>query len=154
VIGGIAFRNQGIRFRRSFLERGLIREMASRDGLTGLRNRRAFDEHLERAWQQALRDRRRLAILLIDLDLFKSFNDRYGHQAGDEALLRIARVVGGFAQRPLDLAARYGGEELALILFDVSREHASKIAEHLRVAVANLGLEHLDRKPAQVVTVS
>jgi len=144
IISGVAFRHQGIRFRRTFLERGLIVEMAARDGLTGLYNRRALDEHLVRVWQQALRDRRSLAVLMMDVDHFKRFNDHYGHQAGDEALRRIATVVKGFAQRPLDLAARYGGEELALVLFDASRRHVTQIAEQARLAVQNLGIEHID----------
>jgi diguanylate cyclase (GGDEF)-like protein len=153
LIGGLAFRHQGIRFRRSFLERGLIDEMAVRDGLTGLKNRRAFDEHLTRTWQQALRDRRQLALMMIDVDHFKKFNDRYGHQAGDEALQRIAAVVDSFAKRPLDLAARYGGEELAVILFDVSREQAERLAEQLRASVQNLQIPHSDHAPG-VATIS
>jgi diguanylate cyclase (GGDEF)-like protein len=153
TIGGLAFRNQGIRFRRTFLERGLIAEMAARDGLTGLKNRRAFDEHLTRTWQQALRDRRQLALVMIDVDYFKKFNDRYGHQAGDEALQRIATVVDSFARRPLDLAARYGGEELVLILFDLSREHAEQLAELVRAGVQNLRISHIDHAPG-VATIS
>jgi diguanylate cyclase (GGDEF)-like protein len=154
AIGGLAFRHQGIRFRRTFLEHGLVSEMAARDGLTGLKNRRAFDEHLRRSWQQALRDRRSLAVMMIDVDHFKAFNDRYGHQAGDDALQRVAAVVDGFAQRPLDLAARYGGEELAVILFDITRDHADKIAEQLRAAVQALGIEHVDSRESVAVTVS
>jgi diguanylate cyclase (GGDEF)-like protein len=154
AIGGLAFRHQGIRFRRTFLEHGLVSEMAARDGLTGLKNRRAFDEQLGSTWQQAIRDGRPLVLMMIDVDYFKRFNDRYGHQAGDNALQRIASVIDGFARRPLDLAVRYGGEEIAVLLFDVSREHAEKIAEQLRRAVQDLGIEHADSKPANVVTVS
>ncbi len=154
AIGGVAFRYQGIRFRRTFLERGLIAEMAARDGLTGLKNRRAFDEHLVRVWQQALRDRRPLVVMLLDVDHFKRFNDRYGHQAGDDALQRIAAAVDEFAKRPLDLAARYGGEELAVLLFDVPREHATRIAEQVRAAVQNLQIEHLGHAGCGVVTIS
>lgn len=154
AITGVAFRHQGTRFRRSFLERGLIAEMAARDGLTGLKNRRAFDEHLTRTWQQALRDRRPLVVMLIDVDDFKEFNDHYGHQAGDDALQRIAAVVDGFAKRPLDLAARYGGEEFAVIVFDVPRTLAAKLAEQLRAAVQNLGIEHDGQVSAGLVTVT
>jgi diguanylate cyclase (GGDEF)-like protein len=153
AIGGVAFRYQGIRFRRTFLERGLIAEMAARDGLTGLKNRRAFDEHVTRTWQQALRDRRPLVVMLLDVDHFKRFNDRYGHQAGDDALQRIASVVNEFAQRPLDLAARDGGEELAVVLFDVPREHAVRIAEQVRAAVQSLAIEHIEASD-RVVTIS
>jgi diguanylate cyclase (GGDEF)-like protein len=154
AIGGLAFRHQGIRFRRTFLEHGLVSEMAARDGLTGLKNRRAFDEHLVGTWKQALRDRRPLAVMLIDVDDFKLFNDRYGHQAGDDTLQQIAAVIDGFAKRPLDIAARYGGEEMAVTLFDVTREHAEKIAEQLREAVQARGIEHRDSTGAGVVTVS
>jgi diguanylate cyclase (GGDEF)-like protein len=154
AIGGLAFRHQGIRFRRTFLEHGLVTEMAARDGLTGLKNRRAFDEHLIGTWKQALRDQRPLAVMLIDVDDFKPFNDRYGHQAGDDTLQQIAAVIDGFAKRPLDIAARYGGEEMAVVLFDVTREHAEKIAEQLREAVRARGIEHRDSTAAGVVTVS
>jgi diguanylate cyclase (GGDEF)-like protein len=150
AITGVAFRYQGVRFRRTFLEKGLIAEMAARDGLTGLKNRRAFDEHLTRLWQQALRDRRTLVVMMSDVDHFKKFNDRYGHQAGDDALQRIAGVVDGFAKRPLDLAARYGGEELAVLLFDVPSEHGLRIAEQIRGAVQGLRIEHLDGIDGQV----
>jgi diguanylate cyclase (GGDEF)-like protein len=153
VIGGLALHTQAVRFRRAFLEHRLIAEMAARDGLTGLKNRRAFDEHLTRTWQQALRDRRQLALMMIDVDHFKKFNDRYGHQAGDEALQRIAAVVDSFARRPLDFASRYGGEELALVLFDVSREHAERVAELLRASVQNLQIPHSDHA-AGVATIS
>lgn len=152
AITGVAFRHQGTRFRRSFLERGLISEMAARDGLTGLKNRRAFDEHLTRTWQQALRDRRPLIVMLADVDKFKEFNDRFGHQAGDDTLRQIATEIEGFAKRPLDLAARYGGEELAVILFDVPRELAGAIAEQLRAAVESLRIERDGQRA--VVTVS
>jgi hypothetical protein len=74
LIGSVAFRHQGVRFHQIFLERGLIAELAARDGLTGLKNRRAFDEHLTRIWRQALRDRRPLALMMIDVDCFKKFN--------------------------------------------------------------------------------
>jgi diguanylate cyclase (GGDEF)-like protein len=154
AIGGLAFRHQGIRFRRSFLERGLIAELAARDGLTGLKNRRAFDDHLVRAWQQALRDRKRLVVMLIDVDHFKNFNDRYGHQAGDAALQRIGAVVNAAAKRVLDLAARYGGEEFALVLYDVPREHVIQLADTLRVGVLDLRIEHLDGTPSGLVTIS
>ena len=153
AIGGIAFRHQGIRFRRSFLERGLIGEMAERDGLTGLKNRRAFDEQLRRVWQQALRDRRPLVLIISDVDHFKNFNDLYGHQAGDEALQRIAAAHDAFAKRPLDIAARYGGEELVVLLFDVTRGHAELLAERIRAAVQQLQIPHTDGASG-VVTVS
>ncbi len=154
VIVGLTFRQQGIRFRRAFLERCLIGEVAARDWLTGLNNRGAFDEHLVRTWQQALRDRRSLVLLLIDVDHFKAFNDRYGHQAGDSALQSIAKVVNGMTSRPFDFAARYGGEEFAMILYDPQLDHARKLAEELRAGVQALGIEHQDSEPSRVATIS
>lgn len=145
----LAYFQQALRVRKAFLERGLIADLAARDGLTGLKNRRAFDEHLIRSWQQALRDRKTLSVMFIDVDAFKKFNDRYGHKAGDIALQRIAGVVHSVAKRALDLAARYGGEELAVILYDVPREAALPLADAMRNAVMNLGIEHQDGTPAQ-----
>jgi diguanylate cyclase (GGDEF)-like protein len=95
-----------------------------------------------------------LAVLMIDADDFKRYNDTYGHQAGDEALRRIGAVLRGFARRPLDLAARYGGEEFALIMNDVTLDHAAKVAEQLRAAVAGLGIEHSAARSAKTVTLS
>jgi len=154
VVVGMAYFQQALRVRKAFLERGVIADLAARDGLTGLKNRRAFDEHLIRSWQQGLRDRKTIAVMFIDVDAFKKFNDRYGHKAGDIALQRIAGVVHSVAKRALDLAARYGGEELAVILYDVPREAAVPLAEAMRNAVMNLGIEHLDSTPLNVVTIS
>lgn len=154
LIVGLACFQQVLRSRKGFLERGLIADLAARDGLTGLKNRRAFDEHLIRSWQQGLRDRKSIAVMFIDVDCFKKFNDRYGHKAGDIALQRIAGVVHSVAKRALDLAARYGGEELAVILYDVPREAATPLAEAMRAAVMNLAIEHLDNPQHHVVTIS
>lgn len=137
-----------------YLENRRVGEMASRDGLTGLKNRRAFDEHLRQVWQLAVRDRRALGVLLIDVDFFKAFNDNLGHQAGDDALQRIARVIATTARRPLDLSARYGGEELAVILFDVSREYVAEMAARVQRLVEELRIAHPRSSVAPVVTVS
>jgi diguanylate cyclase (GGDEF)-like protein len=140
--------------RSLFLENRRVGEMAARDGLTGLKNRRAFDAHLRLVWQLALRDKRALAVMLIDVDFFKSFNDSLGHQAGDAALQSIAGVVAATARRPLDLAARYGGEELAIILFDVTREYVAETAERVQLLVEELGITHPGSSVSPVVTVS
>ncbi len=137
-----------------FVENRRVGEMAARDGLTGLKNRRAFDEHLRLVWQLALRDKRALSVMLIDVDFFKSFNDTLGHQAGDAALQSIAGVVASTARRPLDLAARYGGEELAIILFDVSREYVAESVERVQLMVEELGITHPGSSISPVVTVS
>ncbi len=139
--------------RRLFLERGRLGDLAERDWLTGLRNRRAFDEHLARVWQQSLRDRSALAVLLIDLDHFKRYNDTYGHQAGDACLRHVAQIVQSYSRRPLDVAARYGGEELAVVLYQVTSEHATAVAEQLRASIVSARLEHREA-PMHQVTVS
>jgi diguanylate cyclase (GGDEF)-like protein len=140
--------------RRSFLDSRLIAQLAEHDALTGAKNRRVFDEHLARLWQQAIRDGRQIAVLLIDVDHFKAFNDRYGHQAGDIALQQVAQAVRSQISRPLDLLSRYGGEEFAVLLYDVDSASARDIAERMRIAVSALGIEHRGSRAARVVTVS
>jgi diguanylate cyclase (GGDEF)-like protein len=142
-------------YRRNFLEDALIGELVARDSLSGLMNRRAFDEHLLRVWQHALRDERVIALLMIDIDHFKPYNDAFGHQAGDLALRSVARVLQGFGRRPLDLVARYGGEEFAVILYDLALPHIHDIAERLREAVQNLKIKQdAEFSIAQEITVS
>jgi len=154
TMGAFIYRGMEQQLRTSFLERGLMGELAARDGLTGLKNRGAFDAHLPRMWGQGQRERRQLAVLMIDVDHFKIYNDHYGHQAGDAALRRVSQVVQSFARRPLDIAARYGGEEFVLALFDISGEHARDIAEQLRQAIQALGVLHEVSPTAPFVTVS
>lgn len=140
--------------RTGFLESRLIEELAQHDALTGTKNRRVFDEYLVRLWQQALEDGRALAIVLIDVDHFKRYNDRYGHQAGDQALRRVAQSVQKLVRRPLDVLARYGGEEFAAILYDVDGQQAKEIAERIRRAVGELGIEHRGSRTSAGVTIS
>jgi diguanylate cyclase (GGDEF)-like protein len=142
------------RSRTRFLESHLVAELAQRDALTGTKNRRVFGEHLSLTWHQAARERRRLAILLIDVDHFKAYNDRYGHLAGDEALRRVARALQAFVRRPLDLLARYGGEEFAVILYDVASRDAHEIATGMRRAVMTAAIEHRGSPTAEMVTIS
>jgi diguanylate cyclase (GGDEF)-like protein len=140
--------------RALFLENQRVMEMAASDGLTALKNRRAFDEQLRRVWQLAIRDKRALGVMLIDVDFFKAFNDSLGHQAGDAALQSIAKVVAAATRRPLDMAARYGGEELAIILYDVTREYLAEAAERVQRKVEALGIRHPRSAVSPVVTVS
>lgn len=154
AVGAFGYSGVERQLRTTFLERGLMSEMAARDGMTGLKNRGAFDAHFPRMWQQGLRDRRSLALLLIDVDHFKAYNDRYGHQAGDNALRRVAQVVQSFARRPLDMAARYGGEEFVLALFDMTGEYVQEIAEDLRKSILALQIAHEDSPTAPFVTAS
>ena len=140
--------------RTHFLESRLMLEQVARDGLTGIYNRRRFDEHLETVWQQAQRDGVILALLLVDIDFFKRFNDRHGHQAGDECLKSVATALSRAARRPLDFVARYGGEEFAIILYDPSRQYLQEIAARIHTNVAALGIAHADSSVASAVTVS
>jgi diguanylate cyclase (GGDEF)-like protein len=140
--------------RRSFLEGRLIAQLAEHDALTGTKNRRVFDEQLSRLWQQAVDDGRPLAILLIDVDDFKGYNDRYGHQAGDLALQEVAKAVQAQVRRPLDVLSRYGGEEFAALLYDIDAAQARDIAERIRLAVSGLSIEHRASRVARVITVS
>jgi diguanylate cyclase (GGDEF)-like protein len=128
--------------RREFLERSLMSQLLNHDSLSGLLNRRAFDEHLHQVWLNALTQRGSIAICMIDVDHFKRYNDAFGHQAGDAALSGIGALIREFvAQRPLDVAARYGGEEFSLILRDLSCEQLEQLSERLRqrVQAARLG---------------
>jgi diguanylate cyclase (GGDEF)-like protein len=140
--------------RTGWLEARLLAEMAERDGLTGTYNRRRLDGHLRRTWQQAVRDQRPMALLMVDIDCFKAFNDRYGHQAGDEALRAVAGVLARAARRPLDFVARYGGEEFLVVLYDASRDHAVALAQHVLEGVRGLRIPHATSSAARVLTVS
>jgi diguanylate cyclase (GGDEF)-like protein len=140
--------------RTSWLEARLLGEMADRDGLTGVYNRRRLDAHLQRAWQQGIREQRPMALLMIDIDCFKPFNDRYGHQAGDEALKAVAGVLMGAARRPLDFVARYGGEEFIVVLYDTTHEYAAELAGQIHEGVRRLGIPHVASSVSRVLTVS
>jgi PleD family two-component response regulator len=150
-----------------------LQELAKLDGLTGLINRRTFNARLAAEWSAAQKLQESLALILLDVDHFKRFNDRYGHSKGDSCLRKIAEVLKlnartgltagagaamppsfrRMASRNSDVAARYGGEEFALLLPGASLELATKVAERLRLSVENLGLPHED-SPTGHVTIS
>jgi len=132
----------------------LLERLANIDGLTELANRRRFDEVYEREWARARRGRRPLSLALLDIDAFKQYNDRYGHPAGDRALRSVARVAGAAMRRPSDLAARYGGEELLLLMPETDAEDAQRVAVAVREAVAALEINHEASNVAPVLTVS
>jgi diguanylate cyclase (GGDEF)-like protein/PAS domain S-box-containing protein len=115
-----------------------LRAMAMRDGLTGLANRRAFDEALLAAWERTVREKSQMSLLLLDIDQFKTFNDAYGHQVGDDCLRSVGGALKLAARRPGDLVARYGGEELAIILPGADLAAAATVAECARKAVEDL----------------
>jgi diguanylate cyclase (GGDEF)-like protein len=140
--------------RTNYLEARLLTEMASRDGLTGIYNRRMFDEHLDKIWQQASRERVNTALLLVDIDHFKAYNDYYGHQAGDECLKHVARALARCGRRPLDFVARYGGEEFAIVLYNARRDYVEDVTQRIRQSLEGLALKHPASPAARVVTVS
>jgi diguanylate cyclase (GGDEF)-like protein/PAS domain S-box-containing protein len=127
---------------------------AASDGLTGLANRRHFDERLRDEWTRAKRDGMPLSLLMIDVDHFKKFNDQYGHQAGDACLRSLAQVLAREAWRPTDLAARYGGEEFALLLPGTDAEGCELVGKRVRGALQELGIPHAVNPPSNLVTVS
>lgn len=131
-----------------------LEKLATTDALTGLANRRRFDEHFAAEVARAARSGEPLTLVLCDVDHFKPYNDRYGHPRGDACLVEVARAFEGLVRRPADLAARYGGEEFALVLPETSQEGATKVAERLRSAIRGLGFEHEDNDGHGVVTVS
>jgi diguanylate cyclase (GGDEF)-like protein len=140
--------------RMRFLEACLLREMVARDGLTGIQNRRMFDQHIARVWQQAVREEERVAVLLVDIDCFKDYNDRYGHQAGDECLRAVAVSLSQCARRPLDFVARYGGEEFAIVLYEASREYVAEVLTRIQRSIAELNIPHEASLVASRLTVS
>ncbi|HSC85564.1 MAG TPA: GGDEF domain-containing protein [Pseudomonas sp.] len=140
--------------RQNFLASGLLQDLAEKDYLTGLLNRRAFSERAKRSWRQAQREQQALALVMMDVDFFKRYNDHYGHGAGDEALRAIAQVIGRHARRPLDMTARYGGEEFVGLWYGLDEAAMLPILEAIRAEVEALGLEHARSDAASVVTLS
>ena len=136
------------------MQSDLLRQMVFIDGLTGVANRRCFDERLDTEWRRAARSASPLALLMVDVDHFKRFNDRYGHQVGDECLRRVACALRGGLLRPGDMAARYGGEEFACILPGTDFEGALAVGAGIEQAVRGLRIEHADSDVSSAVTVS
>lgn len=131
-----------------------LRRLSNSDGLTGIANRRLFEEFLAQEWQRAVRQRQALVLIMIDVDHFKYYNDTYGHQAGDDCLRRLADVLRANVKRTTDLVARYGGEEFVAVLPDTGADGAAEVAERLRIAVAALAIPHAASPVSGVVTVS
>lgn len=151
VVGPIelALVNQKLQRANSELE-----ALSRRDPLTGVANRRQFDEVLDAEWRRARRSRQCLALVIADVDQFKSYNDACGHQAGDLCLQRVAQALATVAHRAGDLVARYGGEEFAVILPGLDREGALALAESMRRAIEHLALPHPNSSVGPLVTVS
>lgn len=130
-----------------------LEALSTTDSLTGLANRRRFDEVLANEWLRAMRSGQAITLLMLDVDWFKKYNDHYGHQAGDKCLREIAKVMQLNAKRAGDLAARYGGEEFAFIAAEMGFDHALPLAETIRSAVEKLALPHIKAAPG-CVTIS
>ena len=154
VIGSIAVYNLEHALRMTFLETRLLNELAERDGLTGLYNRRMFDDYIQRIWRQSRREGVPLQLIFLDIDCFKLYNDVYGHQAGDDCLKRVAETIAWSAKRPFDLCARYGGEEFVLVVYAPPRDYAETLPEKIRRDVLSLAIPHQGSEIAPYVTIS
>jgi diguanylate cyclase (GGDEF)-like protein len=131
-----------------------LSKLATLDGLTSIANRYYFDDFLTRTWQIAKREQFFLALILCDVDYFKFYNDRFGHQQGDRCLQQIAQALLKVVQRPADLVARYGGEEFAIILPRTTANNALQVAEKIRQQIKTLSLAHPDSLAGDYVSLS
>lgn len=132
----------------------MLEDLANRDGLTGIHNRRQLEETLEREWRRAARNGASLSFVLFDIDFFKRYNDTYGHQAGDRCLQAVAQAARQSLLRGGDMVARYGGEEFAVVLPDTGIDEARQVAERIRQAVEDLQEEHSESLVADHLTIS
>ncbi len=135
-------------------QRDALTKLATVDGLTGIPNRRSFDNALAREWKRLARTGSPLCVILMDVDHFKQYNDTYGHGMGDECLKQVARAAANTIKRPADLVARYGGEEFVVLLPETDLEGAKIAAEAVRLAISGLKISHKASPVADHVTVS
>ena len=131
-----------------------LKQMSLVDGLTGIANRRRFDEDMAREWRRMVRQNAPMSLILADIDFFKCYNDRYGHQKGDQCLVKVAKTISSEAKRPADLVARYGGEEFAIILPDTDSDGALNVAERIRKTIQDTAIQHEGSEVADCVTLS
>ncbi|MGO4378224.1 diguanylate cyclase domain-containing protein [Pseudoduganella sp. RAF53_2] len=148
VMARVALHLQLVRQRR------MLEHLANVDALTSLANRRRFDDVFAQEWQRSQRSGEPLSLALLDIDCFKQYNDLYGHPAGDRVLRAVARTAAGLMRRPADLAARYGGEELALLLPCTDAVHARHVMETLCATIAQQNIPHAASAAAPMLTVS
>ncbi len=132
----------------------ILENISSRDGLTGIFNRRRFDEGLTTEWKKAMRQKQPLSLIILDLDFFKLYNDNYGHLAGDECLKAVAETISATIKRAGDLAARYGGEEFVVLLPNTPQNDSVYIAEKIKKNVEELQIEHKYSLIASHITIS
>ena len=131
-----------------------LSNLAIHDGLTGIYNRRYFDETLAREWKRTMREKAPLSLIMLDIDYFKKYNDTYGHQAGDECLRQVATTISGALRRPADMAARYGGEEFVVVLPNFKLKNSAKFGETIRAKIEALKMEHKQSDANPFITVS
>ena len=132
----------------------ILQKLSSLDSLTGISNRRIFDETLKKEWSRSLRNEKSLGLVMLDIDFFKLYNDHYGHQSGDDCLKKVAKCLASTIHRDTDFLARYGGEEFSVILPDTDLNGAVKVAEKMRLAIKNLRIEHAKSNISDVVSIS
>ena len=132
----------------------ILSRMSYVDGLTSIANRRHFNECIEAEWGRGQRSRHPLALMILDLDYFKQFNDHYGHGAGDDCLIKVAQTMARSVKRPADLVARYGGEEFAVLLPETELSGAMEVASTVKAGIADLAIQHDYSAVASIVTVS
>ncbi len=131
-----------------------LKRLSSLDGLTGIANRRAYDETLDKCWRNAIREKEILSLIMVDIDFFKPYNDTYGHQGGDDCLRKVAQAIQTSVHRPMDLVARYGGEEFVLVLPGTPIDGAHAVADKMMENVAKLKIKHEGSTVSDIVTIS
>lgn len=131
-----------------------LEEYSMIDGLTNIYNRRYFDDEYTKKYKEMAREKKTLAVFMIDVDFFKRYNDHYGHGKGDDCLIKLADTLNNTLKRPTDMVARYGGEEFVVVLYDIDLEGAKKVAQSLVSAVKELSIPHEYSDAASQVTIS
>lgn len=152
LVGGLDKLMQA--FQQGLDQRDELHQISTMDGLTGIANRRRFDEYIQQQWQHALRNQEPLAIIFIDIDYFKPYNDNYGHATGDDTLRAVGRTLAESMPRTTDLVARYGGEEFVCVLPHTDTEGAVAVAEKLRERIQALDIPHAFSSIAKQITIS
>ena len=136
------------------IKNDMLEKLSMYDGLTNIRNRRFFDETFEKTFSEIKRDKKSLAVLMIDIDFFKPYNDNYGHGQGDETLRKVAKALEKTIKRASDFVARYGGEEFVILLKDIKKDGVEAVANNLLNAIRELKITHEFSKIENYVTVS
>lgn len=131
-----------------------LEHLSVRDGLTGISNRRYFDQYMEMSWKTCARSEKPLSLIMADIDYFKAYNDNYGHLQGDDCLIQVAKGIEACVKRPMDFAARYGGEEFAVVLPETDGDGAMMVAENIRKRIEELELPHEFSNAGKSVTLS